>query len=81
MTALAAKPLPPLSVDQHLSTAELAPYVGRTPETVRRWIVDKGLPATRVEGSWLIRWGDFLAWKGDDTEAADSLVRFQRRLG
>lgn len=65
-----------VGVDDWVSTHELAERTGRHPETVRRWIA-RGLPAKRLDRSYLIRWGDWLAWQAGAEDAAtiDAVLR------
>lgn len=47
--------LPPVPVSEVLSTTEAAEQCGVSPETIRRWIRTKGLPAFNTELGLKIR--------------------------
>lgn len=72
--AVTGEARPPVSVDDWMSTQELATRTGRHPETIRRWIADHGLPAKKTPSGWLVRYGDFLAWDSDGADDATAVI-------
>ena len=45
--------MPPTD-QQFLTVAQVAETLQKTNDTIRRWIHERTLPATRIGGSWLI---------------------------
>jgi len=77
--------LRPVDSDSWLSTSELAERVHKHPSTLRRWIKEHGLPAKQLPGTggYLIRYGDFMAWREDgDVEQVmgDVILSLDRRM-